>query len=126
MTGYTPTTTFLNTGHGDLTIEWNEGTEAQRVEEIQRFMDQGVTFHKLEEQGKLRKKVVAVPITSASEGVSQKLLIKDPDIAKLVASNLGTIARFAGCENIKTVGAARTAEEAAQNDTIATNAKVGG
>lgn len=120
----TRTTTFLNTGHGDLTMEWSEDKHDQMVAEFQRLMDKGVTFHKLEEQGTLRKKLVAVPTTKLP--ANRKLLIKDPDLAKLFESGLGSIAQFETCMNLKTVGAAKTAKEAASTDTVAVNPKKGG
>lgn len=120
----TRTTTFFNTGHGDLTMEWDLASHDQMVVEFQLLMDKGVTFFKLEDQGKVRKKLVAVPTTELPD--NRKLLIKDPDLAKLFESGLGRIARFETCMNLKTVGAARTAEEAASADTVAANAKVGG
>lgn len=120
----TRTTSFLNTGHGDLAIEWDLANHDQMVVEFQQLIDKGVTFFKLEEQGRVRKKLVAVPTTELPD--NRKLLIKDPDLAKLFQSGLGSIARFETCMNLKTVGAARTAEEAASTDTVATNAKVGG
>lgn len=118
--------TFLSTGHGDLTIEWDEGNNEAMTAQIQALMDKGVSFFKVEDQGKIRKKLVAVPVTSAAEAPDRKLLIKDADIAKIVESGLADISRFSGVAEIKTTGKAATAAEAAATDTVAVKPAKGG
>jgi hypothetical protein len=121
-----PSIAFPTAGHGDLTIAWDESKHDAMVAQIQILMDKGVTFHKLEEQGKIRRKTVAVPISNPAEATGRKLLIKDPDIAKIVDAGLATIASFESCGDIKTVGSAKTAVEAASTDTVAVQPARGG
>jgi len=121
-----PSSTFLSTAHGDLTIEWDDANTAAMIEHIQAMMDRGITFFKLEEQGKTRKKTVAVPLGTTAEVSGNKVLIKDADIAQIVDAGLATIARYAGVGDIKTVGTAKTAAEAAATDTIARQPAKGG
>jgi len=118
--------TILSLGHGDLTIEWDEGNNEAMTAQIQVLMDKGVTFFKVEDQGKIRKKLVGTPIASATEATDRKLMIKDADIQKIVDSGLADVARFQGCGEIKTVGRATTAAEAAATDTVAVQPAKGG
>jgi hypothetical protein len=118
--------TFLSVDHGDLTIEWDEGNNDAMTSQIQYLMDKGVTFFKIEDQGKVRKKLVGIPIGSAAEATDRKVLIKDADIAKIVDSGLADISRIAGVTEIKTTGRAATAAEAAGTDTVAVKPAKGG
>lgn len=117
---------FPSNAHGDLTIEWDEASQDAITPQIQALMDKGVTFFRLEENGKNRKSTVAVPVNGTDEIKERKLLIKDPDIAKIVEGGLATIARFQGVGEIKTSGKVKTAAEAASTDTVAVQPAKGG
>jgi len=124
-----PQTIFMSTGHGDLTIEWNEAEHDKVIAGIQTLMEKGVSFHRLEEQGKLRKKTVAIPIAGVAEiGDNKKLLIKDEHIRHFIDGGLATIVTWNGVTDgdIKTVGRVDTAEEAAKTDTVAARPARGG
>lgn len=122
--------TFMGTGHGDLTITWDETNQAAMIDHIQGFMDKGIVFYKIEEvaTGKIRKKTTtqAAPISGTGEITDRKLLVKDAQIATLMSAGIADIARFEGVAEIKTVGRATTAAEVAASDTIATKPKTGG
>ncbi len=113
---------FMNKAFGDLTIEWDDTNHAAMVEHIAALQKKGVTFHKLDTEttGAIRKKTtpIATPIAGSPSPDTRKLLIKDPDIARIINSGLASLARFAGTVDIKTVGLA-TAAEAATQDTVA-------
>lgn len=117
---------FLCLGHGDLTLEWDEGNNEAMTAQIQALMDKGVTFFKIEDRGALRKKLVGVPLDTPADATDRKLLIKDPDIGKIVDAGLASIAQFATVGTIKTTGQAKTAAEAAATDTVAVKPAKGG
>ncbi len=122
---------FMTKAHGDLTIEWDEANHAAVIEEITALQTKGITFHKIDTEttGKLRKKTetIAVPLAMGNlPSAKGKLLIKDPDIAKIIESGLARLGtRFEGVGEIRTVGIA-TATEAATQDTVAIQPAKGG
>ncbi len=110
---------------GDLKIEWTEATHDEVVKAIQAKMDQGVAFHILDPESK-PKSPSLMQIDNISNVTGREVYVRDADIKNLVESGFASIASFSGVSELKTVGRAKTAEEAAKTDTVAVPPKKGG
>jgi hypothetical protein len=110
---------FLLAGHGDLRIEWEEKNHDEIVKLIEAKMSQGVTFFILDPASKPMDDPSLKAIKSARRIADRQVYVRDRDIAKVVDADFARIAQFKGFGQIKTIGAAKSAEEAARADTIA-------
>ena len=120
-----PSTLVPHRFHGDLKVEWNEDVNEEVLKFIQTKMDQGVAFHILDPKSKAKKPPV-MPIETIGEIKNRQVYIRDDDIKNLVESGFASIAKFSGVSELKTVGRAKTAAEAAATDTVAVPPKTGG
>jgi hypothetical protein len=117
---------FMLQHHGDLQIEWSDANQAEIVQAFQSLMDQGVTFFIRAPEGTEDSPAVRA-IGSVDEIAEHKsVFIKDPDIAKIVEAGFARLASFKTTGEIRTIGTAKTAEEAAAADTVAVQPKKGG
>jgi hypothetical protein len=107
---------FLLASHGDLRIEWEEKDHAEIIELIRAKMKVGVRFCILDPAS-----LELVPIKRATRAMGREVYVSDPDIKKLIEGGFARFAttRFGGVGQIKTLGFAKSAEEAVRADTIA-------
>ena len=108
---------FLLGGHGDLRIEWQEKDHVEIVKLLQAKMNAGVRFFILD-PASLRW----TPIKRAHRAMGREVYVRDPDIKKLIEAGFGRFptTHFEGIGQIKILGIAKSAEEAARAVTIAT------
>lgn len=114
---------FMIGGH--LRIEWGDKDRDEVIRMIQTKMDQGVEFFILDEASTAMRNPL-VKIETTEQVIGQQVYISDPDIKHLVEGGFAKIATFTGMSDLKTVGKAKTATQAAQSNTIATAPKKGG
>jgi hypothetical protein len=107
---------FLLAGHGDLRIEWEEKDHDEIIKLIRAKMKAGVRFFILD-PASLRW----APIKRANRAMGREVYVRDPDIKKLIEGGFGHFptTRFEGIGQIKFLGIAESAEEAARAVTIA-------
>jgi hypothetical protein len=103
---------------GDITIGWDAANDAQVLPAIQKMLDNKVRFFIL----KKSKQVEVVKITQPAD--SRKIVIPDASLQGLFASGLLTLGSLLVAETTGEV--AHTAQEVADNDTIATQPVAGG
>lgn len=112
-------------GHGDLKIEWSEDKQQEVINFIQAKMDTGVTFHIIDPESKAKTPPV-LEIENTNQITGRQVYVRDPDIGKLIEGGFASIASFSGMPELKVTGRAKTAEEAAKQDTVAIAPKRGG
>jgi hypothetical protein len=108
--------TFLLANHGDLHIEWEEKDHDEIAKLIRAKMKAGVTFHILDPAS-----FELVPIRRTHLTMGREVFVRDADIKKFIESGFARFATtsFETVGQIKTLGIARSAEEAARTDTVA-------
>ena len=106
---------FVLSAHGDLRIEWGEKDHNEIVKLIQANLKAGVRFFIID-PASLR----LAPLKRASRVMGREVYVRDPDIKKLLEGGFVrfTASSFEGISQIKTLGTAKSAEEAARADTI--------
>ena len=120
-----PSTHLMLRHHGDLKIEWEEAQHDEVVKFIQAKMDEGITFHILDPNSKAKNRPV-MSIEKADEITNRQVYIRDEAIKNLVESGVASLAKFSGVTEMKTVGRAKTAAQAAATDTVAVPQRTGG
>lgn len=107
---------------GDITINWDSSNDAAVLPVIQKMIDSGVRFFIL---GKKSKRTQVVKVTQAAD--ARKVVIPDASLQNLFAAGLLTVGSLLANESVETTGeVAKTAEQVAENDTIATQRAGGG
>lgn len=104
---------------GDFTLGWEPANDAAILPVIQKMIDNGVRFFIV------KKKDKQVPVTKVTQAAdSRKVTIPNESLQSLFAGGLLSI----GSLLIDTIGPeiARTAEQVAENDTVATQKVAGG
>jgi hypothetical protein len=107
---------FLLSAHGDLRVQWGEKDHNEIVTLIQAKLKAGVRFFIID-PASLR----LAPVKRANRAMGRRVYVRDPDIKKLLEGGFVrfTTSSFEGISQIKPLGTAKSAEEAARADTIA-------
>ena len=105
---------------GDITIGWEAANDASVLPIIQKMLDGGVRFFIL----KKTKPMEVTKITQPAD--ARKIVIPDESLQSLFASGLLTIGGLMLTTEEATGEIARTVEQVAENDTIATQPAAGG
>jgi hypothetical protein len=105
---------------GDLTVKWDAANDPTVLPIIQKMIDSGVRFFIL----KKSKQVEVSKITQPAD--ARKIVIPDQSLQSPCASGLLTIGGLMLSTEETTGEVARTAEQVAENDTVATQPAVGG
>jgi hypothetical protein len=106
---------FLLCAYG-VRIQWGEKDHNEVVKLVQAKMKAGVRFFIID-PALLR----LAPVKRANRAMGREVYVRDPDIKKLLEGGFVRFATssFEGIGQIKTLGTAKSAEEAARADTIA-------
>lgn len=103
---------------GDITIGWKAENDAAVLPVIQKMIDNGVVFF-------IMRKTKQVPVEKITQAAdARKVIIPDASLQSLFAGSLLTVTSLLMGETTGEI--AKTAEQVAENDTIATNPIGGG
>lgn len=120
-----PSMTFLDES-GDVALTWDDDTRDKMIDIIQKKMDAGYIFYVIEqEQGEPIARKIQITDIKQLESRSS-VVIKEDDIVTLLLGGDAQIAESKVGSKITPKRKAKSAVDAAANDTVAIKARRGG